>query len=262
MEKVSVITPNYNGSLFLERVVKSVDIQFYNLEHIIVDDCSTDDSWAKINLLANRYPFISPHRLDINSGPVAARNYAISNASGRYLAFLDVDDYWLESKLRTQIEFMISNNVGLSFTDYRFISIDSTMVGRRISGFNKIGWHAHHMTRYLGCSTVIIDRRFFDDFSFPDTYPASRAEDFIAWSRFIKKGGLALRCPHDLTRYTVGHESRSYSRKGAISVWRIYRIIEKIPFITASFYFVIYALFVLHKRWWFRPLYANCSIDH
>jgi teichuronic acid biosynthesis glycosyltransferase TuaG len=259
---VSVITPNFNGARFMKRAIESVRLQDYPVEHIIVDDCSTDNSWQLLLELSHEFSFIKPFRLEFNSGPVIARNAAISVAKGRFLAFLDVDDFWLPDKLKTQIEFMQQKSCGLSFTDYRFVSETGEMIGKRHKGLNRIGWHSHHMTRNLGCLTIVIDRKIFPQFHFPNITPAYRAEDFLAWSHCIKTAGHALRCPHDLARYSVVPNSRSsHVRRAAMSVWDLYRKVEKINAATSAFYFIMYALSVTWKRYNLRPTLDRKSVD-
>ena len=258
---VSVITPNFNGAKFINRVVHSVASQNFLLEHIVVDDCSTDDSWAILQLLASQYSWLKPVRLERNSGPVVARNRAIEISRGRFLAFLDVDDFWLPEKLSTQIQFMLNSGCVLSFTDYRFVSEDGRRVGRRIHGLDRIGWHLHHMTRYLGCLTVVLNRENYPDFRIPEIRPATRAEDFLAWSMCIQRFGPALRCPHDLARYAVVPHSRSAAKRGSISVWRLYRHLERIPLLLAVLYFFAYAAGVFWKRYWNRPFMRRAAVD-
>ncbi len=259
---VSVITPNFNGERFLRRALETVALQNYSVEHIVVDDCSTDSSWELLQLMAKQYPWVRPLKLEQNSGPVVARNRAIELAKGRFLAFLDVDDFWLPKKLATQIQFMLDEHCALSYSDYRFVSDDGRTVGRRLQGFNRIGWHLHHMTRYLGCLTIVVDRRKFPDFLFPDIDPAFRAEDFLAWSHCIINGGPAMRCPHDLARYSIVTNSRSSNaRRAAKSVWKLYRDKEGISPWTAAVYFISYACGVAWKRYWFRPFYDREAVD-
>ena len=258
---VSIITPNFNGERFIRRVVESVRRQNYHVEHIVVDDCSTDGSWVLLEKLSREYPWLKPVRLEKNAGPVVARNHAIELAQGRFLAFLDVDDFWLPHKLRTQIEFMLSKNCVLSYSDYRFVSEDGLQVGRCLQGFEQIGWHLHHMTRYIGCLTIVLDYSQYQNFRIPEIRPATRAEDFLAWSQCIQRFGPAMRCPSDLARYSVVPNSRSASIKGSISVWRLYRHIEKIPLHLSILYFFFYAVGVFWKRYWYRPFMMRGAVD-
>lgn len=259
---ISVITPNFNGCNFIRRAVESVRKQNYLVEHIIVDDCSTDGSWKLLQDLAKKYDWLKIYRLSENSGPLVARNHAIDVANGRFLAFLDVDDFWLPNKLQIQINFMLNSNCSLSFSDYRFISEDGYRIGRRIKGFNIIGWHLHHMTRYLGCLTVVLDRHKYPGFKFPIISQEIRAEDFLAWSKWIQQYGAALRCPHDLARYSVVSNSRSSEKfKASSSVWHVYRDLEHISFINSLFYFLCYGAGVLWKRYWNRPFFNRQKVD-
>ena len=259
---VSVITPNFNGSRFIQRLTESVRRQNFNLELIIVDDCSTDDSWEQLQLLAEKFSWIKIARLEINSGPVVARNQAIELAKGRFLAFHDVDDFWLPHKLSTQIKFMLENECTISYSDYRFISEDGRHIGRRLKGLNKIGWHTHHFTRYIGCLTVVLDRKKLPKFKFPQISPAYRAEDFLAWSNCIKESGSLFRCPHDLARYAVVPNSRSSNAsRAARSVWELYRRVEKISITLSAIYFFCYAINAIWKRFWYRPRLEIKEVD-
>jgi teichuronic acid biosynthesis glycosyltransferase TuaG len=259
---VSVITPNYNGERFIRRVVESVRLQNFSVEHIIVDDCSKDSSWDIVQELQTKYHWIKAFKLNKNAGPIVARNAAIKIARGRFLAFLDVDDFWLPEKLNKQINFMISMGCALSFSDYRLITEDGFFIGRRLQGFNTIGWHLHHMTRYLGCLTIVIDRKIIPEFIMPEISKDYLAEDFFAWSNCIAKYGPALRCPYDLSRYTVVKKSRSSNQfKVLKSVWMLYRDLEKIKFPLAVFYFICYTVSVLWKKYRSSPKYKREFVD-
>jgi teichuronic acid biosynthesis glycosyltransferase TuaG len=261
--KISIITPVYNAERFLPQLFISVQSQTYqDFEHIIVDDCSTDSSYELIKHYASRDSRVKVLRHQYNLGVVKARNTAVNISKGRFMAFLDADDIWLPEKLSVQINCMIENGAVLSFTDYRFVSEDGKSVGKRIKGPSKIGWRLHHMTRYLGCLTVMVDRKQVHDFSFGTISSAYRAEDFLAWSKIINEYGSASRCPHDLARYTVVKNSRSSDGvKAAMSVWALYRKIEKIPLVTSAIYFSCYILFSSLKRYLFRPRFDRVKND-
>jgi teichuronic acid biosynthesis glycosyltransferase TuaG len=252
---VSIITPAHNAARFLERLVACVQQQReVSYEHVIVNDASTDDTASRLQQLAAIDPRIRVIHCSQNVGVVMARNLAIAEARGRFLAFLDADDVWLSEKLRCQTEFMLRTGAAISYTDYRFMSEDGKLIGRRLCGPRRIGWHLHHMTRYLGCLTVMVDRKKCPGFSFGTVSPEYRAEDFLAWSHLIREHGYAYRCPHDLARYAVVANSRSSNgTRAARSVWRLYREVEHLPVLPATFYFVAYALFASCKRLLCRP---------
>ncbi len=104
--KISIIIPIYNSSLLVERTIKSVVAQNgdFTIEIIAVDDCSTDDSCRVIE--AFRDERIILKRQIENKGPAAARNVGINLATGKYLAFLDADDYWKPDFLIKTVAFL------------------------------------------------------------------------------------------------------------------------------------------------------------
>lgn len=101
---VSVIIPVFNGSLLINRCLDSIFRQTggFTLEVIVINDGSTDDS---PDLVLN---YSHPVKLlqQTNLGPASARNKGIEDATGRYLAFLDADDYWEPCFLEETVRFL------------------------------------------------------------------------------------------------------------------------------------------------------------
>jgi glycosyltransferase involved in cell wall biosynthesis len=106
LKKIAVITPVYNGEKFLEECINSVASSVTNnnflIEHVIVDDGSTDNSWNTIQNL--KLSSTKTFRLKINSGSSKARNYGIKHTNADYLFCLDVDDVIFQNTLRTLFE--------------------------------------------------------------------------------------------------------------------------------------------------------------
>jgi hypothetical protein len=103
---ITVIIPVYNSEQFIGEAVNNVLSQNYPaIELIIVDDGSTDRTRSIIEQMPHdiRY-FHQP-----NAGPASARNRAIKDASGEFIAFLDADDLWPENNLRLLVAEMISD---------------------------------------------------------------------------------------------------------------------------------------------------------
>ena len=100
--KVSVILPTYNRARLLGKAVRSVLNQTYkDLEVIVVDDCSTDNTKEVVKSLDDeRIIYIQNMK---NRGAASARNTGIEVANGKYIAFQDSDDLWLRDKLEKQI---------------------------------------------------------------------------------------------------------------------------------------------------------------
>ena len=108
MSLVSVIMNCHNGEKFLNESLKSVIDQTYqNWELIFFDNLSNDNSKKILqNYKDKRIKYYSSKKfLDL----YAARNEAIDKSNGKYISFLDTDDYWAPNKLEEQIKFLESN---------------------------------------------------------------------------------------------------------------------------------------------------------
>lgn len=99
---VSVVIPTYNRAAIVVRALETVFAQREdNLQVIVVDDASTDDTETRIRrAYGDRVQYV---RNDVRRGPGAARNRGLELATGPYVAFLDSDDLWLEEKLQRQV---------------------------------------------------------------------------------------------------------------------------------------------------------------
>lgn len=94
MPLFSVIVPVYNASKTIERCVRSIcESGQDEVEVILVDDCSKDDSYEKCLQLCKCYPHVKTSHNEMNKGVSYTRNRAIQNATGEYLLFVDSDDY-------------------------------------------------------------------------------------------------------------------------------------------------------------------------
>lgn len=103
MPRVSVVIPTYNCARFLGQTIDSALRQAYrDFEIIVVDDGSTDDTQQVVAGYGKtiRYVYQS------NQGASAARNVALSIASGEFIAYLDADDLWIADKLSRQVEYL------------------------------------------------------------------------------------------------------------------------------------------------------------
>ncbi|MBW2676630.1 MAG: glycosyltransferase [Deltaproteobacteria bacterium] len=102
---VSVIIPTYNRGWVLRETIESVLAQNYgNVELIVVDDGSTDDTPG---ILAAFNRVTALHQS--NRGVSAARNSGVAHARGQFIAFLDSDDLWMPEKLSVQLDFFQNN---------------------------------------------------------------------------------------------------------------------------------------------------------
>ncbi len=111
MPLVSVIMPSFNHEKYVEEAIESVLNQSMdNLELIIIDDASQDNSSNIIKKLAETDERIKPKFHEKNMGIASTLNHAISCSKGKYIAFIDSDDLWAPSKLKKQLEVLENNN--------------------------------------------------------------------------------------------------------------------------------------------------------
>ena len=103
MPRVSVIIPTYNCARYLGRAIDSASAQTYkDYEILVLDDGSTDDTKDVTMQYGRKVTYLYQQ----NRGLSAARNHAISKASGELLAYLDADDMWYPEKLERQVAFL------------------------------------------------------------------------------------------------------------------------------------------------------------
>ena len=116
----SIITPVYNSFRLMNKYFKSLENQtFKDFEIIIVDDCSTDESYEKLlEYISTSVLNISLLKTEVNKGPGNARNIGISAAKGEWITFIDNDD-WVEPYLLERIASIIkTTNVHCVIYDY------------------------------------------------------------------------------------------------------------------------------------------------
>lgn len=121
--KFSIITPMYNSYQLMKRYFWSLENQTYkDFEVIIIDDCSTDDSYQKlVSYVRNSNLYIKILQTPQNTGPGYARNMGMDRAEGEWITFVDNDD-WVELNWLESINEIISQNeVDCVIHDYYMI---------------------------------------------------------------------------------------------------------------------------------------------
>ncbi|MBQ2967297.1 MAG: glycosyltransferase family 2 protein [Clostridia bacterium] len=185
---VSVIMPAYNSGAYIQDAVTSVLNQTYeNFELLIVDDASTDNTEEIIRMFNDSR--IRYFKNNSRMGAAICRNFALRNAKGKYVAFLDSDDLWLPEKLENQIAFMEQKGYAFSYTAYEEMDETGNRSGKRVSGPETVSERGMYAYCWPGCLTVMYDKAQLGDL---EIYPIERNNDYAMWLKLIKKADLHL----------------------------------------------------------------------
>jgi|HubBroStandDraft_1064217.scaffolds.fasta_scaffold170461_1 glycosyltransferase involved in cell wall biosynthesis len=160
---VSVILPTYNNCHFVVEALESVLSQsFGNLEVIVVDDGSTDETLSALKPYRDSIVLIEI----LNRGPAGARNAGISHATGEFIAFLDSDDLWLPEKIEQQTAYLTAHpDTGVVFCDSEaFGSGRHARCGGRADTWTQSGTTFETLLthRPIALSSVIVRRSCLD----------------------------------------------------------------------------------------------------
>lgn len=122
---ISIIVPCYNAEKTIEWTVRSVLSQTYsNFELICIDDCSSDNTFGKLQDLALLDSRIKAYKNKKNSAQGITRNNGISYAQGEFIAFLDADDYYEPNFLESLCDISLENNADITQCAIRYIFND------------------------------------------------------------------------------------------------------------------------------------------
>lgn len=244
---VTIVTPVYNSEKFLRAHLASVQAQTYAYwEHILVDDCSSDNSAAIIKEAQKEDSRIKYVLLSKNGGAGIARNKAIELAEGKYIAFLDSDDLWYPKKLENQLDFMIKNQYHFSFTNYDMVDALGNRGGKEMIAKTELTYNKALYKNPIGCLTVMYNVDFFGKQYMPSI---RKRQDYALWLKLLKKtDGYGLN--ECLSSYRTGNDSISANKFDLIKYeWRIYREVEGLSFVKSSFY--LFSAIILKLKTYF-----------
>ena len=243
---ISIITPSYNSSKYISETINSVISQTHkDWEMLIVDDCSKDNSVEIIQKLIKKDKRIKLIQLDQNVGAAEARNVALRQAKGNYIAFLDSDDLWVPEKLEKQLNYMKESDIAFSFASYDRI----TENGEYINTYyvpKVLNYHQHLKNTIIGTLTVMIDKGKIGYFEMP---LIRSSHDMALWCIILRRGFNAYGINEILGHYREVSTSNTAKKwKAAQDVWKVYTQLEKIGVLKSAYYFCNYAFNAVKKR--------------
>ena len=208
---VSVITPTFNSQEFLKQTIESIVHQSYkNWELILVDDASSDDTLNIINKYVSGNTNIRFIKNKANSGAGVARNKGILDAKGGFIAFLDADDLWKPNKLEVQINYMLKNNLDVSFSSYDLIDEEGNKLNKRVNALPELTYTKLLRSNYLGNLTGMYSCKNLGKIQSPDL---RKRQDWLLWLEAIKKSKKpAVGIQESLAYYRVRKNSISSNK--------------------------------------------------
>jgi glycosyltransferase involved in cell wall biosynthesis len=217
--RVSVVVTNYNNEKYIEECLDSLRRQTYrDLEIIVVDDASTDNSFNIIQSWEKKYQSHLKHRVKViqlprNVGYAGALNVGLYLAKGEYIAMQDGDDISHPKRIEMEVNFLAKHkSYDLVGTNYvAFENGDLTQIERAYW----LGYGEEIPERYakgdhcICHGTILFRGKVFDKFGGPRRHHEG-AEDYDILARYITKGVVAENLPDVLYYYRSHSSQRSH----------------------------------------------------
>lgn len=222
---ISVIMPTYNAERYVGKAMESILQQsFCDFEFIIIDDCSTDESYKIIESYATHDKRIRLFRNNENKKLPYTLNFGISQASGKYIARMDADDVSYPDRFSKQFEFMENNpDVGVCGT---MIDVFDEKMKIKLytpaapSSHEAIKINLHLIYCVISHPTTFIKSDLFKIGYCYNTLLADNAEDHDLWLRMIDSGVKFANIPDSLLAYRSSPTQSSRLNSIAINQWR------------------------------------------
>jgi len=186
--RVSIIIPTYNRAHMIGDAIQSVLNQsFQNFEIIIVDDASTDSTENIVKGFSDKRIKYIQHK--VNKGGSAARNTGIKASTGKFIAFLDSDDWWHPKKLENQLSKMETSKLSpaLVYTGLKQVNNEGKLIKEIIPIFRGNIFQELLIENVVGTtSSVLLRKEIFNSVGLFDENLPSR-QDLDLWLRIARK---------------------------------------------------------------------------
>lgn len=222
-KKVSVVMPVYNAQRFIKDAIDSVLNQSYtDFEFIIVDDCSTDNSYEIMSEYAKNDSRVKVYKNEQNKGVSYTRNVGVCKAKGEYVALIDSDDMWECNKLEKQINvFKTQPETDICFTASSFIDTNSVKSKFVFNVPQQVDYKTLLKQNVISCSSVLIKRELL--VKYPMAHDEMH-EDFVVWLSVLKAGGVAIGINEPLLVYRVDRNSKSGNKFKSLKMeYKVYK---------------------------------------
>ncbi len=219
---VSVVIPACRCADTIGRAIDSALAQEVPLEILVLNDASPDD----LDTVMEKYrgnPQVHYSKNESSLGAAATRNRGVKMAKGKYVAFLDADDWWTSDKLRKQLLLLEkgSDSPVLCAAARELVTYEGELTGHVIPVHETITYRRLLLHNCINCSSVVLRTDVAKEF--PMEHEDSH-EDYIAWLRILKKYGRAAAVNEPLLKYRLSASGKSGGKlHSARMTYRAYR---------------------------------------
>ncbi len=247
---VSIIVPVYNAERYLGEMMDCVRRQTYqNWELLLVEDGSSDGSAEVVRKYIGQWEETRIRLLiqPCNMGAAKARNRALGEARGRYIAYLDADDLWEPGKLERQVAFMEETKAVFSFTGYEFADGQGKGLRKIVHVPSLMHYKSALKNTTIFTSTVMFDTAKIDKGLLE--MPLIKSEDTALWWKVLRTGYTAHGLDENLVKYRRPGKSLSSNKLEALRrIWNLYRKAEGMNIISSAWNFCFWALHAVARR--------------
>jgi teichuronic acid biosynthesis glycosyltransferase TuaG len=224
---VSIVIPYYQCKDYIFQSVNSVINQTYKKwELIIIDDENSNVSKFLLHQIKGNHKNIKIFSTRTNVGVGLARNLGVKKSKGKFIAFLDSDDFWLKTKIQKQVIFLKKNNVDICYTGYSAFYNNKIIYKPTTPSF--INYENFLKECPVCCSSVLIKKKILQKFKFKNY---KNKEDYELWLRIAKKNNF-FGLKEYLTFYRI--------RKGSLSSFHLTKLINAFNIYKEQFGFKLF----------------------
>lgn len=253
---ISIIIPVHNAENFIRDTIDCVRGQSYtNWELLLIEDGSADRT---MEVMTSYLDELGDGRIrlkrrgittaeDKSFGAAKARNMGISLAQGRYIAYLDADDWWRADKLEKELAFLQEKKAGFVFTGYEFGDENAKGTGKIVHVPETINYEQALVNTTIFTSTVMLDTEKIEKSLL--RMPYIKSEDTASWWKILKTGVTAWGLDENLVIYRRPGKSLSSNKIEALRrIWNLYRQAAGLSVPASAWRFVLWAYRAVKRR--------------
>lgn len=184
--RVSILIPVYKAQKYIEKCLCSVFGQTYsNIEFILADDASPDDSITIAIEVAKRYRrerYLTIIKNDVNKGIAYTRNSLLNHASGDYIYFVDSDDFIEKNAIEIFVKYAVQDNADIVRCNYfKYFNGVSNAINRMPNEYNEdqLGYCLSNISGMHALWLLFIKRKFLVDYQLQFAENINCLEDYL-----------------------------------------------------------------------------------